>query len=88
VDENGFCLGQKRVDEKSNEIMAIPDLLDDLNIKGHIITTDAMGTQKEIVKRIRQRRADYFHPSVSPCPSCVCRAPSNLSTDTLFCFVL
>lgn len=59
VDENGFCLGQKRVDEKSNEITAIPELLDALNIKGHIITTDAMGTQTEIVKRIHQKRADY-----------------------------
>ena len=43
VDENGFCLSEKRVNEKSNEITAIPELLDDLNIKGHIITTDAMG---------------------------------------------
>ncbi len=59
VDENGFCIGQKRVDEKSNEITAIPDLLDDLNVKGHIITTDAMGTQTEIVKKIRKKRADY-----------------------------
>ena len=59
VDENGFCLGEKRVNEKSNEITAIPDLLDSLNVKGHIITTDAMGTQTEIVKKIRQKRADY-----------------------------
>jgi predicted transposase YbfD/YdcC len=59
VDENGFCLGEKLVDDKSNEITAIPDLLDNLNIKGHIITTDAMGTQRDIVKKIRQKRADY-----------------------------
>lgn len=59
VDENGFCLGEKRVEDKSNEITAIPDLLDSLNIKGHIITTDAMGTQKEIVKKIRQKKGDY-----------------------------
>jgi predicted transposase YbfD/YdcC len=59
VDENGFCLGEKRVDEKSNEITAIPGLLDDLNIKGHIITTDAMGTQTEIVNKIRKNKADY-----------------------------
>jgi len=59
VDERGFCLGQKRVDEKSNEITAIPELLDDLNVKGHIVTTDAMGTQTEIVKKIRKKRADY-----------------------------
>lgn len=59
VDENGFCLGEKRVNEKSNEITAIPELIDDLNVKGHIITTDAMGTQIEIVKKIRKKHADY-----------------------------
>ena len=59
MDENGFCLGQKRVEEKTNEIMAIPELLDSLTIKGCIITTDAMGTQTEIAKKIRQKRADY-----------------------------
>jgi predicted transposase YbfD/YdcC len=59
VDENGFCLGEVRVEEKSNEITAIPVLLDDLNIKGHIITIDSMGTQREIAKRIRKKQADY-----------------------------
>lgn len=59
VDEKGFCLGQKRVEEKINEIKAIPELLDSLNIKETIITTDAMGTQTAIVKKIRQKRADY-----------------------------
>jgi len=59
VDEDGFCLGEKRVSEKSNEITAIPGLLDMLNIKGQIITTDAMGTQVEIVKIIRKKQADY-----------------------------
>jgi len=59
VDENGFCLGERLVSEKSNEITAIPELLDDLNIKGHIITIDAMGTQTEIVRKIRKKRADY-----------------------------
>ena len=59
VDENGFCLGEKRVDEKTNEITAIPELLDKLNVRGHIITTDAMGCQTEIAKKIRVKRADY-----------------------------
>jgi predicted transposase YbfD/YdcC len=59
VDEDGFCLGEKRVNDKSNEITAIPELLDDINIKGHIITTDAMGCQTGIVKKIRKKRADY-----------------------------
>ena len=59
VDEDGFCIGEKLVNNKSNEITAIPELLDALNVKGHIITTDAMGTQTEIAKKIRQKRADY-----------------------------
>lgn len=59
VDENGFCLGQKRVEVRTNEIKAIPELLDRLDIKGTIITTDAMGTQTAIAKKIRQRHADY-----------------------------
>jgi len=59
VDEQGFCLGEKRVKDKSNEITAIPELLDCLNVKGHIITIDAMGTQIEIAKKIRKKRADY-----------------------------
>ena len=57
--EDGFCLGQKAVMEKSNEITAIPELLEKLQIKGHIITIDAMGTQREIAKKIRSKRADY-----------------------------
>lgn len=59
VDDRGFCLDQKRVEEKTNEIKAISELLDCLNIKGTIITTDAMGTQTAIVKKIRQKQADY-----------------------------
>ena len=59
VDENGICLSEVLVSDKSNEITAIPDLLDELNIKGNIITTDAMGTQTAIVKKIRKKQADY-----------------------------
>jgi predicted transposase YbfD/YdcC len=59
VDENGFCLGEKCVSEKSNEIRAIPELLDTLNIKNNIITTDAMGCQTDIVNKIRKKHADY-----------------------------
>ena len=57
--EDGFCLGQKAVEEKSNEITAIPELLDKIQIKGQIITIDAMGTQKSIAEKIRGERADY-----------------------------
>ena len=58
-DMNGFCLGQKKVEEKSNEITAIPHLLDTIQAKGNVITIDAMGTQTEIAEKIRQKRADY-----------------------------
>lgn len=57
--EDGFCLGQKAVEEKSNEITAIPKVLEGIQIKGQIITIDAMGTQKEIAEIIRRKRADY-----------------------------
>ncbi len=57
--EDGFCLGQKAVDEKSNEITAIPELLDRIQIKGQVVTIDAMGTQTEIAEKIRGKRADY-----------------------------
>ena len=46
--------------EKSNEITAIPELLKALNIKGNIVTIDAMGCQKEIVKLIKKMRGDYL----------------------------
>ena len=59
VDENGICLGQKLVREKSNEITAIPKLLDELNIKDQIVTIDAMGTQVDIAAKIRGKKADY-----------------------------
>lgn len=57
--EDGFCLGQKAVAEKSNEITAIPQLLMKLNIRKQIVTIDAMGTQTETVKTIRRKKADY-----------------------------
>lgn len=59
VDDRGFCLGEVRVDEKSNEITAIPELLRILNIKDCIVTTDAMGCQINIVSAIRKKQADY-----------------------------
>ena len=59
VDENGICLGQRLVKEKSNEITAIPKLLDELKVKGQIVTIDAMGTQTEIAAKIRGKKADY-----------------------------
>ncbi len=57
--ENQLVLGQFKVDEKSNEITAIPQLLDVLEISGCIVTIDAMGCQKKIIKKIRDKGADY-----------------------------
>lgn len=54
-----LVLGQEKVSEKSNEITAIPKLLDTLFIKGGIVTIDAMGCQKSIAKKIREKEADY-----------------------------
>jgi predicted transposase YbfD/YdcC len=56
---NHLLLGQVAVDEKSNEITAIPKLLKMLEISGAIVTIDAMGCQKEIARTIRGREADY-----------------------------
>jgi predicted transposase YbfD/YdcC len=56
---NHLLLGQVAVDEKSNEITAIPKLLRMLEISGAIVTIDAMGCQKEIARMIRQQGADY-----------------------------
>ena len=52
ADKNEMILGQIKVDEKSNEITAIPMLLDALLLKGCVVTIDAMGTQKSIAKHI------------------------------------
>ena len=57
--EDGFCLGQTAVDEKSNEIKAIPVLLDHINIRKQVVTIDAMGTQVDIAKKIRKKHGDY-----------------------------
>jgi predicted transposase YbfD/YdcC len=59
VDARGFCVGEVRVDEKSNEITAIPELLRVINVKGHIVTIDAMGCQTDIAALIIKKRGDY-----------------------------
>lgn len=57
---NKLCLGQVKVSDKSNEITAIPELLDLISVKGHIITIDAMGCQKDIAQKIIEKEADYI----------------------------
>jgi predicted transposase YbfD/YdcC len=56
---NGLVLGQRKVDEKSNEITAIPKLLNALALAGTVVTIDAMGCQREIAKLIVEKKADY-----------------------------
>lgn len=56
---NQVVLGQVKTAEKSNEITAIPELLEILNIRGCLVTIDAMGCQKAIAKKILDKEADY-----------------------------
>jgi predicted transposase YbfD/YdcC len=58
--EAGISLGQYKVDAKSNEITAIPALLELLAIKGCLVTLDAMGCQKHIASKILKQEADYL----------------------------
>jgi predicted transposase YbfD/YdcC len=59
AEQNGLVPGQRKVDDKSNEITAIPKLLDALELAGTVVTIDAMGCQREIAARIVARKADY-----------------------------
>ena len=58
--ENSLILGQVKTAEKSNEITAIPELLDLISVKNNIVTIDAMGTQKDIAKKIIEKKGDYI----------------------------
>ncbi|GAB6010367.1 ISAs1 family transposase, partial [Dysgonomonas reticulitermitis] len=60
AEKNHIVLGQTKVDEKSNEITAIPKLLELLVLKGCIVTIDAMGCQKDIASKIIEKEADYL----------------------------
>ena len=56
----GLSIGQVKVDDKSNEITAIPELLDLIDIKNKIITIDAIGTQEDIVNKIVEHKGNYI----------------------------
>lgn len=56
----GICLGQSKVNEKTNEIIEIPKLLELLNITGCLVTIDAMGCQGKIAQKIVDKSADYL----------------------------
>ena len=56
---NGVVLGQVKTDEKSNEITAVPQLLERLELQGCIVTLDAMGCQRAIAKQVKEGGGDY-----------------------------
>ena len=56
---NGVVLGQVKTEEKSNEITAVPELLEKLELSGCIVTLDAMGCQRAIAKQVREGGGDY-----------------------------
>ncbi len=60
VAEQNLTLGQIKVEDHSNEITAIPALLELIDLQGAVVTIDAMGTQTEIVRLIRAKKADYI----------------------------
>jgi len=60
VGEHGLTLGQLQVGEKTNEITEVPKLLDLLDIKGDIVTADAMSCQKDIAEKLKAKGADYI----------------------------
>lgn len=59
ANENQLVLGQISTDEKSNEITAVPQLLEVLDLRGCIVTADAMSCQKAITAKIAEKQADY-----------------------------
>mgnify|MGYP003440891063 FL=1 len=60
--DNGICIGQLKVDDKSNEITAMPELMESLDLKNTIITADALNTQKKTVTKAIDCGADYLLP--------------------------
>lgn len=60
VAENQITPGEINVEEKTNEITAVPELLDLIDVEGSIITADAMSCQKKITEKIIQKKADYI----------------------------
>ncbi len=57
---NNLVLAQRKVDDKSNEITAIPKLLAALELSGTVVTVDAMGCQRSIAEKIVAKKADYI----------------------------
>ena len=60
--DTGICLGQLKIDAKTNEIKGVPDLLKWLDIEGAVVTTDAIGCQKDIINILVGKKADFVLP--------------------------
>ena len=60
VAENRLCIGQKKVEDKSNEITAIPELIEELDISGAVVSIDAIGCQRDIANRIVEKGGHYL----------------------------
>lgn len=58
--KQGLVIGQKKVSDKSNEITAVPELIDELNISNTTVSIDAMGCQKKIANKICDKNSNYF----------------------------
>lgn len=60
VSENRICVGQSKINDKSNEITAIPGVLKSLDIEASVVSIDAMGTQTAIAEQIRSQKGHYL----------------------------
>jgi predicted transposase YbfD/YdcC len=58
--EAGLCIGKIRIDEKTNEIKGIPEMIEWLDLEGAVVTIDAIGCQKDIVKQLTDKQADFI----------------------------
>ena len=60
VSENRLCIGQEKVEDKSNEITAIPSLIEELDITDAVVSIDAIGCQRDIAAQIKSKRGHYL----------------------------
>jgi predicted transposase YbfD/YdcC len=58
--EDKMCIAQKKIEDKSNEITAIPKLLENIDIKGLVVSTDALNCQTEIAKLVAEKKGEYL----------------------------
>lgn len=88
VSENGFCIYQKKVEDKSNEITAIPEVLSAIDIEDAVISIDAMGTQREVVDLIFEKKGHYLlsvkgnQKSLYEYIECAFKVHGGLDSDT------